>query len=317
MTPTRYTTWQFQGANTPLVLGSGGAVELADDELLIENQTSGINPVDWKFIESDPLAWPHGHTPGVDGAGVVVATGAGVADNWLGTPVAYHCALDAPGSFAANTVVKENRVMRIPQGLPYDLAAALPCPLLTAWQAVSKIPYATHARVLVAGMGYVNKLTVQLLRQAGFSVDVLSSSLTIDGATQLGADTLFRQPEDIDKTYHAVIDAVSPDNAAQLVQHLQANGHVVCILGRIEQPVDAPFTRTISYHEVALGALHQYGDATAWQVLMREGEALLGQVVQERLCADMPAVYPFSELNTALAHSQQHKQKTVIGKALS
>ncbi|QPG05513.1 alcohol dehydrogenase catalytic domain-containing protein [Salinimonas marina] len=307
--------WQFHQADSPLTLTVRDLPDLCEDELLIENYASGINPVDWKFIESNPLNWPAGHTPGVDGAGEVVACGSKVPSRWLGQKVAYHGSLQAQGSFAGHTVVKANRVMRLPAGMSFEQAAALPCPLLTAWQAVSKIPYAADQKVVVAGLGAVNKLTVQLLQQAGFEVDAVSASLSKQEAMELGIDNLWRGIPEVPQGYYAIVDAVNAEHAANLVPKLTANGHVVCIQGRIEQPVDAAFTRTISYHEVALGALHRYGDQQAWTMLMREGEALLAQVAGGQLQAEPAKVFQFEKLNDALTHSRQIHHKTLLGKA--
>lgn len=308
--------WQFAGADQPLTLSEQPLPALADDEILIDNQASGINPVDWKFIQSNPLDWPHGQVPGVDGAGIVVSVGAHIDAGMVGQRVAFHNSLQLNGSYATYTVLKANRVMQLPETLPFDLAAALPCPMLTAWQAVSKIPVKRDALVLVAGLGSVNKLSVQLLNKAGFQVHALSGSLSQDEADSLGITQLHRSADNLPQQYYGVIDAVGPGHAAGLVPLLKANGHIVCVQGRIEQPVDAAFTRTISYHEVALGALHQYGDSDDWHALMQEGEALLGEVVSEQLIVESPAVYAFSKINEALTHSQQTKEKTVLGKAV-
>lgn len=286
--------------------------ELAPDEVLVENQAIGINPVDWKFIQANPLNWPARHIPGVDGAGIVVAVGSLVDAALIGQAVAYHTALKHNGSFAQFTAVKMHRFMRLPHKMSASLAAALPCPMLTAWQAAEKIPVKAGARVLVAGLGAVNKILVQLLAQRGFVVDVLSRSMSESQAQMLGIHQVYRQLSAVDATYFAAFDAIGPQSAAQLVPFLQANGHIVCIQGRIEQPVDAPFTRTISYHEIALGALHDFGEQAAWQTLMLAGEELLEQVATHTLHITPPHCVEFSQLPRALALSEQRKEKMVV-----
>lgn len=315
MTDTAFPAWHFQKAGRSLYRESLETPRLADDEILIENSASGINPVDWKFIDDNPLNWPKGRVPGVDGTGIVIATGKGIDDEMVGQRIAYHQSLKLNGSFAACTVVKASRVMQLPGKMSYEFAAALPCPMLTAWQAVSKIPPKPGSKVLVAGMGSVNKIAVQLLTRADFEVHALSGSLTSEEAQTLGVAAVHRSADDLRQQYFAVIDAVGPDNAAGLVPLLTANGHVVCIQGRIEKPVDPAFTRTISYHEVALGALHDYGSAQDWHELMLEGEALLDDVQAGLIIVEDPVLFPFGELNEALDHSKQTKEKTVLGKA--
>ena len=315
MTATKNKAWHFDRAGRALYKEETPLPDLAPDEILIENKASGINPVDWKFIEDDPLNWPKGRIPGVDGAGEVVATGAEIDEAMIGQQVTYHQSLQQNGSFAAFTIVKANRVMQLPHNMSFEFAAALPCPMLTAWHAVSKLPPSPGAKVLVAGMGAVNKLTVQFLKRADYEVHALSGSLDEEEASALGITTVHRNKENLSRQYFAVIDAVSADNATELVSLLQANGHIVCIQGRIEKPVDPAFTRTISYHEVALGALHQYGDEEAWTTLMKDGEALLEDIQAGLVTVDDPVLFPFSEMNHALSHSRQTKEKTVLDTA--
>ncbi|WOT03605.1 hypothetical protein [Shewanella youngdeokensis] len=58
--------------------------------------------------------------------------------------MAYHASLNRHGSFAECTVLNAERVMMLPDSLSFELAAALPCPMLTAWQASEKIPLTSH-----------------------------------------------------------------------------------------------------------------------------------------------------------------------------
>ncbi|WP_334049084.1 alcohol dehydrogenase catalytic domain-containing protein [Alteromonas gracilis] len=303
--------WQFEQAGASLVKQVREFSEPKAGRIVLRNYAIGINPVDWKFIDDNPRDWEKGHIPGVDGAGVVVAVGEGVDNGLLGRRVAYHHSLGENGSFADHSEVYASRVMVVPESVDFALAAALPCPMLTAWQAFSKVPVRKGADVLVSGMGAVNKLLAQMLSQAGFSVHVISGSFSQEQADEMGVKAIHRgKPEGL--TFYALFDANGPDYAASLVPLLEANGHVVSILGRIEVPVDAPFTRTISYHEIALGALHDYGDLSQWQRLVKDGEALLEQVAAQTLVVEIPNVFEFDNLNNALQFSKEDKRKAVV-----
>jgi NADPH:quinone reductase-like Zn-dependent oxidoreductase len=303
--------WQFEQAGASLVKQVREFSEPKAGRIVVRNYAIGINPVDWKFIDDNPRDWEKGHIPGVDGAGVVVAVGEGVDNGLLGKRVAYHHSLGENGSFADHSEVYASRVMVVPESVDFALAAALPCPMLTAWQAFSKVPVRKGADVLVSGMGAVNKLLAQMLSQAGFNVHVISGSFSQEQAAEMGVKAIHRgNPEG--QTFYALFDANGPDYAASLVPLLEANGHVVSILGRIEVPVDAPFTRTISYHEIALGALHDYGDLLQWQRLVKDGEALLEQVAAQTLVVEIPNVFEFDNLNNALQFSKEDKRKAVV-----
>lgn len=303
--------WQFDKAGVPLVKSTKTIPSPGAERIIVRNYAIGVNPVDWKFIDDNPRNWQQGHIPGVDGAGIVVAMGEGVDERLLGKRVAYHHSLGEDGSFADHTSLYANRVMDIPESVDFALAAAMPCPMLTAWQAFSKVPVREGADVLVTGMGAVNKLLVQLLSTAGFNVHVISGSFTEAQAEAMGVKSVFRNAPK-DQTFYALFDANGPEHAKTLVPLLEANGHVVSVLGRIEEPVDAPFTRTISYHEIALGALHDYGDALQWQRLMRDGEALLNRVAEQSIIVEIPTIFEFEKLNDALQFSKQEKRKAVV-----
>ena len=303
--------WQFEQAGASLVKQVREFSEPKAGRIVVRNYAIGINPVDWKFIDDNPRDWEKRHIPCVVGAGVVVAVGEGVDNSLFGKRVAYHHSLVEKGSFADHSEVYASRVMVVPESVDFALAAALPCPMLTAWQAFSKVPVRKGADVLVSGMGAVNKLLAQMLSQAGFNVHVISGSFSQEQAGEMGVKAIHRgKPEG--QTFYALFDANGPDYAASLVPLLEANGHVVSILGRIEVPVDAPFTRTISYHEIALGALHDYGDLSQWQRLVKDGEALLEQVAAQTLVVEIPNVFEFDNLNNALQFSKEDKRKAVV-----
>ncbi|HDB1447952.1 TPA: zinc-binding dehydrogenase [Vibrio cholerae] len=308
----QYQIWKYQPETHSLVLDKANTPQLADDQILVQNKAIGINPVDWKFIKANPLNWPNGHVPGVDGAGLIVQVGAKVDTGLIGRRVAYHGSLKHNGSFAEYTVLNAERVMMLPESLSFELAAALPCPMLTAWQAFEKIPLTLQKEVLIVGFGAVNNLLSQFLVNAGYAVDVVSVNLSEERAKSLGIRRVYREQSLIDMKYFAIFDAVSGENAAHLVPLLRTNGHIICIQDRIPKPIDPPFTRTISYHEIALGALHDFGDKEDWYALMQNGEALLERLANNSVKISIPTTFKFEQMLDALEHSELTKMKTVI-----
>lgn len=290
MAPAGWQAWIWQGGELPtgLVERWVSAPVLADDEILVQNAAIALNPVDWKLLDSMPDA-----VPGVDGAGTVIAVGHERHQALIGQRVAYHQNLRAAGSFAQYTVLKAIRVMRVPENMSLADAAAFPCPGLTAWQALEKIAPRPDARILISGAGgAVGRLLVQLATQRGFAVTTLSHPRHFSDLRQLGArecldhsQSAARAPDHY-AAFYALLDAVSPERALALQEAVEANGHIVCIQGRLAQWPDVPFSRAISLHEVALGALHQYGSETQWQALMRDGERLLSQIATRQLTGE-------------------------------
>ncbi|XXD10109.1 alcohol dehydrogenase catalytic domain-containing protein [Klebsiella sp. R445] len=299
MLPINYSAWVWHGGALPtgLQLETMPLPCPQAGQVLVQNQAIGLNPVDWKLlnIKQDKI-------PGVDGAGVVVAVGSGVSEHWVGQRVAWHQSLEKPGSFAEFTVLNVEVVMRIPNGLDTVTAAAFPCPGLTAWQALEKVPSRTGDRILIGGAGgSVGGFLVQLAHQRGFEVDVLSHPRHHARLTALGASHCYTTPDDTDNwvspaRYDVIIDSSSSESYLWLCRGLVANGHFVAILGRPESWPCKPFTRTFSLHEVALGALHIYGDVRAWDRLTADGERLLEQMEAGSLTGEKIITFKFIDL---------------------
>ena len=111
---------------------------LGAHEVLVENQAIAFNPVDWKLMERGHPAWQPGQIPGADGMGTIATVGSGVMHLRVGARVAYHTDLRKNGSFARHTVVASRALLTVPEALSDAAAASLPCPGLTAWQALAK-----------------------------------------------------------------------------------------------------------------------------------------------------------------------------------
>ncbi len=296
--PGYWQAWIWPGGNDVLALTEQkvSATPLLPEDVLVKNAAIGLNPVDWKVLGNR-----QGQVPGVDAAGTIVAAGSAVDPLLVGCRVAYHQNLQRDGSYAEFTAIRAQSVMRIPAGLDFASAAAFPCPGLTAWQAIEKIPPNHGAEILIAGAGgSVGHFLVQLAVARGFEVTTLSSERHWSRLHGLGAkyclDDARYQSSASDRRYYAVIDAVNQDHAAWLSAGLQANGHLVCIQGRVAEWPNPPFGRALSLHEVALGALHQQGNAQQWQALVRQGEHMLEQIATGTLESELLLTFPRIQL---------------------
>ncbi|MGB8601948.1 MAG: zinc-binding dehydrogenase [Rhizomicrobium sp.] len=293
---------------------------LNSGEVWVKNAAIGLNPVDWKVL-GPALGWQPGHVPGVDGAGTVVAVADGVPTKLLGQRVAYHQSLTAHGSYAAYTPIRAEVLMRLPKPLDFTTAASFPCPGLTAWQAIEKIPAPDGAALLISGAGGgVGNYLVQYAMARGFTVTVMCNPRHWERLGALGASACIAGPlpqgqswQTGDGSFYAVIDCVSEDHAARLAPALKANGHLVCIQGRVTEWPCPPFGRALSVHEVALGALHQHGDSADWTQLTADGETLLAYIAVDRLEPETQEIRPFAELPELL---EALKHRNFSGKAL-
>lgn len=144
-----------------------------------------------------------------DGAGEVVAVGAGVTSvkagdrvagtffqNWLDGPPNPGAgpalgAPPAPGMLQDLVVLPEHGVVPLAASLSFEEAACLPCAGVTAWNALMEGPHPVRAgeSVLVLGTGGVSLLALQIAKAAGAHVIATSSSDDkLSRVTALGAD---------------------------------------------------------------------------------------------------------------------------------
>lgn len=162
------------------------------DEVLIEVQAAGLNPVDLKTLQGRyPLikqdALPY--TLGRDVAGVIVKRGAD-AQAWpQGARV---CAFvgQGHGALAEYVVVAASALAGVPSSCAIDMAGALPLAALTAWQGLFDHGQLQRGqRVLIQGAsGGVGRFAVQFARHCGAQVVLTASARERGALLALGAN---------------------------------------------------------------------------------------------------------------------------------
>lgn len=311
MNTTSY-AWQWQGGSDPLLLEkiTRPIPTAGTGEVVVANKAIALNPVDWKAM-SWPNYWPIGRVPGVDGVGEIISVGSGVSLN-KGTMVAYHQGVDQEGSFAEHVLVKAAALLPVPSELNYSLAATMLCPGLTAWQALQKIPKASTRTMLITGAGgVVGWYASQLALQRGFRVIVTASKKHHTKLYKAGvmAALDYHQSDwlaDLTKLtaynpLYAVIDTIGVEQAKQLAPLIAYNGHLVCVMGRLEALPTPAFGAAVSYHEVALAGIYQYGQPADWLALRKSGDYLLKRLADGSLQAPAVSLIGFNDIPKALA----------------
>jgi NADPH:quinone reductase-like Zn-dependent oxidoreductase len=166
-------------------------------QLLVRLHAAGLNPFDWKVADGAlkdavPHAFPL--VMGSDGAGVVEKTGPGVTRFRVGDRVygQFMRLEQGQGSYAEYTVADENSaVARIPDTLPFTVAAALPTASVTAYQAVEAARVgAGHTLLINGASGGVGQSAVQFAAQAGVEVLATGSPDLAEHLHDLGASTV-------------------------------------------------------------------------------------------------------------------------------
>jgi NADPH:quinone reductase len=161
--------------------------EPAEGQLLVDVAAAGVNYIDtYQRSGLYPLSLPF--VLGLEGAGRVASVGPGVRDFAPGDRVAWW---QSPGSYAEQVVVPARGVVRVPDGVDDDTAAAIPLQGFTAHYLVSST-YQVKAgdTVLVhAAAGGVGLLLVQLAKAKGATViGTVSTEEKAQLARDAGAD---------------------------------------------------------------------------------------------------------------------------------
>lgn len=158
------------------------------DRVLVEIRAAGVNPFDTKVRSgtrtSEPLAAPRG--VGYDGAGVITAVGDDVTGWSVGDEVIVR---GTQGATATHVLARPGNLTRKLPGISWEIAAALPVPVGTAYQAITSLGVGPGDSVLIhGGAGAVGQAAIQFARRAGAaSILATGSARSADRLRELGA----------------------------------------------------------------------------------------------------------------------------------
>ncbi|MFE4145065.1 zinc-binding dehydrogenase [Peribacillus sp. YIM B13472] len=297
------------------------------DEILVEVYAVGLNPVDYKTATGGNPNWSYPHILGLDVAGIVAELGEGVSKWKKRDRVVYHGALTKKGGYAEYTVTTANTVSRIPDEVTFQDAAALPTAGYTAYQSLfRKLPMEQIETILIhGGAGGVGGFGVQLAKHAGKKVISTASSHNHEYVKSLGADYVIDYNEEnvitrvmeitSGRGVDVVVDAVSRQSATDSLDALAFLGHIVFISGAPDFTKIKPFTKSVSYHEIALGAAHQSGIHKAQEDLGVIGEEVLKLVNERKISPMLEEIISLEEVPDALSRlSERHVRGKIVAK---
>jgi NADPH:quinone reductase-like Zn-dependent oxidoreductase len=309
------------------------------DEILIAVEAIGINFADCvtrmglyasaKHYVGYPI------TPGFEGAGTVLATGAQVTDLAPGTPV---MAVTRFNGYATRLLARRHQVFRRPERLSPEQAAGFSAVALTAWFALFELahPRARETLLVHSAAGGVGSMLVQLGRIAGCRVvGVVGGTHKVGAAQALGADAvidkssqdLWREAERLAPGgYDIILDANGVSTLGQSYRHLAPIGRLVVygfhsmlprhggVAGKLRlawnywrTPRFSPFSLTTRNRSVLGFNLSFLFDK---QDLMQTG---LGQLIQwledGKFASPRVTAYPFEQV--AEAHRDLESGQTV------
>ena len=210
------------------------------NEALVQIEAAGVNFIDVYFREGRYPA-PLPFINGQEAAGLVVAVGADVTTLQLGDRVAYTGVL---GSYAEYAAVPAERLVKIPDELDFNQAAAAMLQGMTAhYLSHSTYPIKSSDTVLIhAAAGGVGLLLVQMAKRLGARViGTAGSDQKAQLARDAGADeVIVYTTQDFEtetrrltegQGVHAVYDGVGKDTFQKDLKVLRPRGYLVLFGG--------------------------------------------------------------------------------------
>lgn len=296
-------------------------------EVVVEIHAAGLNPVDYKTGTNGNPNWSFPHILGLDAAGTIHEVGEGVTEWKKGDRVVYHGDFNKRGAYAEYGVTTAHTISRIPDSISFEEAAALPTAGYTAYQALfRKLPMNAIQTILIhGGAGGVGGFAVQLAKAAGKTVISTSSERNHEYVRSLGADHVIDYTnEDVKnkvmeltngRGVDAVLDTVGRDNATASLDMIAYNGHIAHIAGAPDYSHVKPFTKVISFHEIALNAVHHHNDEISERDLAKMGDELLLMAADKKVSPLLERVISLEEVPQTLDElSQRHVKGKIVAK---
>ncbi|MEM8981851.1 MAG: zinc-binding dehydrogenase [Pseudomonadota bacterium] len=205
-------------------------------QVLVDVYASGINFAETRMRAGTYSGQPLPFVMGMEGAGVVTATGDGVTNIAIGDRVFGR----ARGCHAEQVLFDEAHVLPLPDSISFIEGAAIPVGWLTAWHALYTVAnLQAQERVLVEAVGgSVGSAAVQIAKEAGcWVVGTASRDDKLDTARGFGVDLAinYRNESVSDRILKLTDDAgvnislmtIGEETASQLLASMGMDGRVV------------------------------------------------------------------------------------------
>jgi len=209
--------WQFEAVGSPLALNEVVEPSPEAAEIIIDVKAAGLCHSDVGFLDGTltPLLPFRPITLGHEIAGVVSAVGTDVTQFAVGDKAVIPAAItngpgtEKNGGFASKVAVLEELAIPLPDGVPYDQAAAATDAGMTSYHAVKvQGGVSEGTRVGIIGLGGLGSLGTQTALALGAEVYVAEINEKVhDFARQLGVAGVSTSIKDFaDKQLEVIID---------------------------------------------------------------------------------------------------------------
>jgi len=295
-------------------------------EVVVEVAAAGVNRADALFRAGRYHRGPAlPATPGLEGAGEVVAVGDGVDGFSAGDRVLGWGAIGDPGFYAERAALPAARLLPVPAGVELTAAAALPVAWLTAWYCLRRLGAVQPGDdVLVhAGASGVGSAAVQIAKDAGAHVIATAGGeAKLKWVRDLGADVVLDHtttdvPAEVlrlteGRGANVVLDLVGGETFAGSLRAAARAANVVALANVALAPsvIDTRdfYPKNVHIHGFQITDLMEHGydprpDLTD----------LLDALAERRFTVPVDSTFPLSD--AAAAH-ERLESRAVLGKVL-
>ncbi|MDL4814150.1 zinc-binding dehydrogenase [Actinomadura opuntiae] len=262
------------------------------DQTLIGVSAFSLNRGELSLLKSRPTGW----RPGQDVAGVVLAQAADGSGPPAGTRVA---ALVEQAGWAEQVAVSPDRLVRLPDTVSYEQAAALPLAGLTALRVLRLDGSLLGRRVLLTGAnGGVGRLQVELAAAAGAIVTAVAAPEHAESLLALGAAEVVADPDAASGLFTFVSESVGGTSLKSTLDKT-APGATIALIGASggeKTPID--IYDFIGHENVRVVSYFSYAHP---EPPAADLETLVELVAGDRLHPELGLVDDWTHLDAALA----------------
>lgn len=221
--------------------------EPKNDEVLIRVHATTVNDWDWSLMRGKPYPFrlmfglfkPKVSILGAEVAGTIASVGPRATRFQLGDRIYGDISEAGFGGFAEYVCVRETALARMPSGMAFEQAAALPHAALLAFQGlvdVGKIRQGESVLINGAGGG-VGTVGVQIAKEYGCEVTGVDRDFKLEALKAIGFDHVIDyQQVDFTRTgqrYDLILDAKTTRSPLRYLRALNPRGRYVTVGGHL------------------------------------------------------------------------------------
>jgi trans-2-enoyl-CoA reductase len=295
----------------------------APNEVVVKMSAAPINPADLNSIEGKyPIKAELPATPGMEGAGVVIETGAAVRDLAVGTQVILPHSF---GTWREVAVIAADKLVGVPKEIEPIQAAMLKVNPITAWRMLHDfVPLRTGEWLIQnAANSGAGQCVIQIARELGYkTVNVVRRAELVDELRSLGGDVVLVDGENLRDEVAAAtgrapirlaLNAVGGENALRVAKCLAPDGTMGTYGAMSLEPLRIPNGMLIFKNLRFTGFwVNKWYDAATPEQRAETFAPLFEMAKRGLLRSRVERTYPLSEAKGAITHASQNKRSGKI-----